>query len=904
MHYIINMSRRRSSRRPILSIFELPVPALIKRGDEAFLEENYDDALDYYNRGLEQERKHDYSSTDVAFLLHKIGMVLAQQGDSYAAMTSFEEALKIRQEKLGPGSEDAAETTAQMTKVLDDIRKQTGVGERQYVKGKSDVEEKAVSLDIGTNLFEWGEYKEAEEVLRQCVDSMNANKESSDSDKYQALITLAALNSAQGKYDEAKALYLEALKTAKKMDEESEQVDMSIVNSIAGYAEILRKAGDLWQAEALHKKVRGMLLKAKATKVDDDSDDDDDDDDADIELQIAVSHTQLGCTVFELRKYDEALDEHQSALQIRLEKLEFTDALVSESFNYCAETLCAMGYGAEALPLSLHAVDVRKKEFGSSHPAYAHALCVLAQAYNIVGRSGDALPLIETCLEICEAAFQKKNHANIIPNLLVYGDILYSVGETKKALDTLQRAEEIHKSNFKPGLKDIQLERCKKKIKNATRAMKKDLSSQHSNGSSTSSNDSLLNDELVQSGGNPVIVFTDIGKDVDDVLALVVLACLKRTFILNPLAVIATLSPQDERARLARAVLDSLGLPDVPVGIGTDGGSKDSVELHCFDTGRNQNLLHASVLIPRILKEAESKSVTLLCLANLKDIGELIVKHPDLFSDKIKNVVIMGGASFSEANERLEPDETAYNNNCDPAAARMVYLECQQRNITTTTISRYAAYDCPFAISKLDNLQLKCNHLLASEIHEASTKAILTLWQKVNMPAWMSGRGRLPSRCDRDWFCRFFGVDIDDDAGPNATDSWLRSANIYLYDALATLNCVEAYQELYFCPKGHVVDGTLHKLVDRVAYKVGLVAEIDGLLNEAFRIAMEGCFVKFKTKLSVKKGIIIMDDQLLLKSANGRSNGKNSSVIDDDELSQKSVSVNGETKRKNDKAPQ
>ncbi|KAL7447257.1 hypothetical protein ACHAXM_011041 [Skeletonema potamos] len=886
-------------RRTFLSIFEQSVPALIKRGDEAFLDENYDDALDYYNKGLEHERRYDYSSTDVAFLLHKIGIVLARQGDSFAAMTSFEEALKIRQEKLGPGSEDAAETTAQMTKVLDDIRKQTGVGERQYVRGKSDVEEQSVSLDIGTNLFEWGEYKEAEEVLRQCVDSMNANKESSDSDKYQALITLAALDRAQGNYDEAKALYVEALKTAKKMDEYSDQVDVSIVNSIAGYAEILRKAGDLWQAEALHKKVRGMLLKAKAARVDND---DDDDDDTDIELQLAVSHTQLGCTVFELKKYDEALDEHQSALQIRLEKLEFTDALISESFNYCAETLCAMGHGAEALPLSLHAVDVRKKEFGCSHPAYAHALCVLAQAYNSVGRSHDALPLIETCLEICESAFQKKNHANIIPNLLVYGEILYSVGETNKALDTLQRAEEIHKSNFKTGQKDAQLERCKQKIKTVTKAMKKGLSSQDSNGSSASSNDTLLDDELVQSGGNPVIVFTDIGKDVDDVLALVVLACLKRTFILNPLAVIATLSPQDERARLARVVLDSLGLPDVPVGIGTDGGSKDSVELHCFDTGQNHNLLHGSMLIPRILKEAESKSVTLLCLANLKDVGELIVKHPGLFSDKVKHVVIMGGASFSEANERLEPDETAYNNNCDPAAARMVYLECQHRRIPTTTISRSAAYDCPFAISKLDNLQLKCNHLLASEIHEANTKAILTLWKKVNMLAWMPGRGRLPSRCDRDWFCRFFGIDIDDDAGPNATDSWLQSANIYLYDALATLNCVEAYQELYFGPKGHIVDGTLHKLVDRVVFKDGLVAEIDGLLNEAFRIAMEGSFVKFKANPSVTKGII-MDDQLLLKSVNGGSNGKNGS-LDDDELSQLSQkSRNGRAKRRNGKAP-
>ena len=847
-------------------LIEKPIPTLLKRGDDAYLLEKYDDAIHFYNRALEQERKCDSSSTDVASLLHKIGVVLARQGDSFAAMNSFEEALKIRQEKLGPGSEDAAETTAQMTKVLDDIRSQTGVGERQYVRGKSnDADDKSVeaSLEIGTNLFEWGEYKEAEEVLKQCVDSMNANKESSDSEKFQALFTLASLDRAQGKYDEAKALYLEALKTAKKMGEESEQVDMSIVNSIAGYAEILRKAGDLWQAEALHKKVRGMLLKAKSTE---------EDNDTDIELQLAVSHTQLGCTVFELKKYEEALYEHQSALQIRLEKLEFNDALVSESFNYCAETLCAMGHGAKALPLSMHAVDVRKKEFGCSHPAYAHALCVLAQVYNSVGRSLDALPLIETCLEICETAFQKKNHANIIPNLLVYGDILSSVGEPQKALDTLQRAEEIHKSNFKSGQKDFQLESCQQKIDKASKAIANESSQQKmKNAARKDSSHRNCPPDNTDSGGQPVIVFTDIGKDVDDVFALVVLACLKRMFILNPLAVIATLSPQDERARLARVVLDSLGLPDVPVCIGTDGGSQDLVEMHCFDNEQHLlNLPYGSVLIPRILKDAEPKSVTLLCLANLKDISELMVKQPDLFSEKIKNVVIMGGASYSEASERLEPDETAYNNNCDPAAARMVYLECQKLNIPTTTVSRSAAYDCPFTINNLNNLRLKCNHLLASEIYEGNSKAILTLWNKVNLPVWNPGRGRLPPRCDKDWFCKFFRVTIDDEEGPHATDSWLRSATIYLYDALATLNCVEAYQELYFGPKGHVVDGTLHKLVDRIAFKDGLAAEIDGMLHEAFRLAMEGAFVKIKAEVSEERSSTD-EDKLPQKSAKGKS---------------------------------
>ena len=520
-----------SSLSSFITSYRHGVPELIQLGDDAADQGNFEDSLTHYNNALEKERHtaSGASSIQAALILHKIGLALAQTGDSFAAMNSFEEALEIRQEKLGPGSEESAQTTAEMNKILDDIRVQSGVGERRLVKGDNG---QATTVDMGTNLLEWGEYKEAEVVLKECLEKMNDEDDTKCEERIKVLGAMAELDRAQGKYDEAKVSgrlrlvilsvpkfivsshdviplyaqehYLEVLQTAKKMNTDpDEELDMSIINSIAGYAEILLKAGDLWQAEALHKKVRNMLIASKVSQ---------EGMSPEMDLHLAVSHTQLGCTVFALKKYEDALREHQSALNLRLRVLEVTDALVSESFNYCAETLCDMGREAEALPLSLQAVDIRAREFGTSHPAYAHALCILSKCYHGVGRSRDAKPLIQKCLQICEHVFSE-NHANLIPNLIVQGDILQEVGELETALSVLQRAESIHKRNFNSGQKDLQLKDCQAKMNGVLHDIKNAMDFRPSQ--------RRHNAEQEFRGGTPIIVVTDIGLNIDDALALV-----------------------------------------------------------------------------------------------------------------------------------------------------------------------------------------------------------------------------------------------------------------------------------------------------------------------------------------------------------------------------------------------
>ena len=70
----------------------------------------------------------------------------------------------------------------------------------------------------------------------------------------------------------------------------------------------------------------------------------------------------------------------------------------------------------------------------------------------------------------------------------------------------------------------------------------------------------------------PCVMICDPGRTVNSELALVLLRVLRDLGHIEPLAIIANVSPQRDRARLLRKRLDSLGLHDVPVGVGTSGG--------------------------------------------------------------------------------------------------------------------------------------------------------------------------------------------------------------------------------------------------------------------------------------------------------------------------------------------
>jgi inosine-uridine nucleoside N-ribohydrolase len=336
-------------------------------------------------------------------------------------------------------------------------------------------------------------------------------------------------------------------------------------------------------------------------------------------------------------------------------------------------------------------------------------------------------------------------------------------------------------------------------------------------------------------------VFTDIGRDVDDELALVLLSALRRKHLLNPIAIISTLSPQDSRAHLARGSIDAMGMPDVPVGIGSSGGVGDDIELEVYEAqySRPSPCIFQSgmELVFTALESVPPKSTQLLCISSLSDVATLIREREELFISKVKEVVVMGGVVSPEMGDTLVPD-SAYNNNCDISAARFVYRRCQELGIPTITLSRWAAYGCPMPPQLLDELA-STEHMVARNIRSVSRVSVDQLWKKVRLHPSDPRREKLPNRCDVNWFCRIF-MSKGEISKDWKASVWPLVQKLNMYDPLALLLAVPAYRAAHFCCKEKNVNDVTHLVVGTserdtgIKNKLALFDEYSTLFLSAF----------------------------------------------------------------------
>ena len=213
----------------------------------------------------------------------------------------------------------------------------------------------------------------------------------------------------------------------------------------------------------------------------------------------------------------------------------------------------------------------------------------------------------------------------------------------------------------------------------------------------------------------PILVVTDPGQDLDDECCFLMVRELTDSGHVDLIGCVCTLCPSFDRARLLRGTLDLLGLHNVPIGIGSDGG--DLKGLHTADefirtSGSYMPALYseqaltlrpARLLFYSLYANAKPKSLVLLIIASTKDAALFIRDNEALFAAKTKEVVIMGGATVLD--DTLVPD-TAHNNEFDAVAAKYLYGRCQYLGVPLVVVSRFAAYSGKVPRSVYDELAL------------------------------------------------------------------------------------------------------------------------------------------------------------------------------------------------------
>jgi len=594
--------------------------------------------------------------------------------------------------------------------------------------------------------------------------------------------------------------------------------------SLALCAETHRKSGDLEEAKALHQEAleyREEAVKEHSCTV----------------LELATSYNQLGCTMSQLGDYDSAYSLHKKALSARAELLDFSSALVSESLNYCADALQALGKGRQGIPLGMHAVKIRHHIFGPHHPAYAHALSVLASCFHSVGRSADALSLLTECLDICEKAFSS-NHANLIPNLLLYGKVLIAMGECDKAKEVYTRALNIHQANFNEDQNRVQLIKLQEAIEELY----------------SSETTAKVSIEMPIPSFDPdsskihVIACVDIGTRASDDLMLAVAASLQEMGTIKLMSVIAVSPPQVTRSKIARGALDSLMLSGVPVaysGVVSNSSSIGgrSAASYNDDYGKSSAYVNSTGidLLTRTLLQAPSKSLVILCTACLGDVSEVINTHRELFVDKVRQVVILGSVKPVKRKCFIEPEEGKSKE--DTAATYNVYQTCQELGIQTLSLSKDISQGFPFPSSLIDDLT-SSNHLVSSRVQHSEEITVNGIWELIKQYQKESKSYRLPPSKSLD-MKSFYKYAL---GGKNpSTDQptiWPLIKSINLELVLGLLSCIPTYQDTHFRWDNHEVKGVQHKICRHANSAAGIIKpealsnEIHMLIGFSFRTSL------------------------------------------------------------------
>jgi hypothetical protein len=292
-----------------------------------------------------------------------------------------------------------------------------------------------------------------------------------------------------------------------------------------------------------------------------------------------------------------------------------------------------------------------------------------------------------------------------------------------------------------------------------------------------------------------------------------------------------------------RGTLDLLHMHSVPVGIGTDGGSrqhsdtftessqqyipeKHSSRAHTLQGGRH--------LLREQYELASDKSLTLLCISSMKDAALFLRDNEKLFVKKTLSVVVMGGVksptptvdekegksgdgggegkdaaatptqvttslmpAAAAAPEYLVPD-TAHNNMFDKTASDYLYRRCQELGVPIIVVSRFAAYDSPVSRSTYDDLA-RYGGAVGWRLRNVQRTTIINLWKRACAPADDPLRRGLPPRCDQSWFTDTFCGGNGKDRGGN-DPIWDVIQSFNMYDTVALLAAVPSLRARFFTP--------------------------------------------------------------------------------------------------------
>ena len=179
-----------------------------------------------------------------------------------------------------------------------------------------------------------------------------------------------------------------------------------------------------------------------------------------------------------------------------------------------------------------------------------------------------------------------------------------------------------------------------------------------------------FNDEKMEK----ILLDTDIGSDIDDVVCLSYLLCQPECELVG---ITTTIGPVKERAKIASALCKNAE-KEIPIVPGLrrpmlkdwhEHGLRQARALENWEHDTDFPKIHAVEFMYDIIKQNPGE-ITLLAIGPFTNVGLLLASYPEV-AGMLKQIVVMGGRFINKITNYSTPLE--WNVLCDPYAAAIVY---------------------------------------------------------------------------------------------------------------------------------------------------------------------------------------------------------------------------------------
>jgi inosine-uridine nucleoside N-ribohydrolase len=227
----------------------------------------------------------------------------------------------------------------------------------------------------------------------------------------------------------------------------------------------------------------------------------------------------------------------------------------------------------------------------------------------------------------------------------------------------------------------------------------------------------------------PVILDTDIGDDIDDTWALVMLL---KSPELDLKLVTTTFGKAEYRAKIAAKILTLAGRTDVPVGLGAggrDGTGGQAAWVEGYDLGRYAGKVHQDgVQVIIDLVNVSPRPITVISIGPSNTLAEALTRDPGIAS----KAIFVGMQGSVRKGYDGGPVSAEWNVKCNVPAAQKALLAPWRRMIITPLdtcglislkgerFARLRASKDPLVGALLENYRLWANKASVGELRESS----------------------------------------------------------------------------------------------------------------------------------------------------------------------------------------